>query len=266
MRGSSSLRRIGRTRIRADRHLDWEGCYNVRDLGGLRTAGGGRTRWGAVVRADALDRLAGAGWSALQAHGVRTIVDLRNDDEAATRDAAPRPPGLTTLRVPLDDIGDIDFWEPVWRERLEGSPLYYRLFLDRKPERCVAALAATARAEPGGVAVHCAGGRDRTGLVSLLLLALAGVVPEAIALDYELSTARMRRLCAARGEEDPGPAIAARLADRGTSARALLLDLLATLDAESYLRGAGLADDDLRSLRSRLLEPSSRLVGVGRAA
>ncbi len=48
-----------------DRHLDWDGCFNVRDLGGLPAAGGGVTRWGAAVRADALDELTDAGWAAL---------------------------------------------------------------------------------------------------------------------------------------------------------------------------------------------------------
>ena len=82
------------------RHLDWEGCFNARDLGGLPTAGGGRTRWGAVVRADALDGLSEAGWAALVEHDVRTVVDLRNDDEVGA-DAAPRPASVTTVRIPL---------------------------------------------------------------------------------------------------------------------------------------------------------------------
>ncbi len=189
-------------------------------------------------------------------------------------DVEPRPANLTTVRVPLDDLADTEFWEDVWSDRLEGSPLYYRPFLDRKPERCAAALAAVARAEPGGVAVHCVGGRDRTGLITLLLLALVGAVPEEIAVDYELSSTRLGRLWAVRGEQDPAPGIAERLARRGTSARALLLDLLAWLDAHSYLRSAGLADEDLSALRARLLGPStpafdpfpSHLAASGRAA
>ena len=84
-----------------DRHLDWQGCHNARDLGGLRTADGGETRWGAVVRADAPDQLSADGWAALEAHGIRTIVDLRNDDELRP-DLVDRPPGLTTLHLPLD--------------------------------------------------------------------------------------------------------------------------------------------------------------------
>jgi protein-tyrosine phosphatase len=83
------------------RHLDWDGCFNVRDLGGLPTTDGRMTRWGAMVRADALDGLSDAGWRALTEHGVRTVIDLRNDDELG-EDAAQRPASLTTVHIPLD--------------------------------------------------------------------------------------------------------------------------------------------------------------------
>ena len=93
-----------------DRHLDWQGCHNARDLGGLPTADGRATRWGAAVRADAPDQLSADGWAALEAHGIRTIVDLRNDDELRP-DLVDRPPELTTLHLPLDAIDDREFWD-----------------------------------------------------------------------------------------------------------------------------------------------------------
>src|SRR5215211_7305517 len=174
-----------------DRHLDWDGCTNVRDLGGLRTADGRAIRRGAIVRADALDRLSAVGWAALEAHGVRTVIDLRNDDERGD-DAAPRPAGLTSVHLPLDGVEDTEFWKD-WHGRPEfGTPIYYRPFLDRFPDRTAAVFRAIARAEPGGVAIHCGIGRDRTGLIVVLLLALAGVGPEEIARDYGLSEARIR--------------------------------------------------------------------------
>ena len=238
-----------------NRDLDWEGCFNARDLGGLRTVDGGKTRRRAVVRSESLDLLTPAGWSTLRAYGIRTIVDLRNDEELGP-DAEPRPLGLVTVRVPLDDLPDAEFWERAWTDELDGSPLYYRPFLERKPERCASAVRAVARAGPGGVAIHCGGGRDRTGLVALLLLALVGVAPEEIADDYELSNERLPPFWAARGEGDQRPMIEAILARRNTSARILLLELLASLDVEAYLLSASLGEADLAAVRARLLGPA----------
>ena len=240
------------SRHRVPRHLDWEGCGNVRDLGGLPTAHGAMTRRGAIVRADALDGLTAAGWEALVAHGIRTVVDLRNDDERGT-DAAPRPADITTVHVALDASEDREFWD-VWAGGPQfGTPLYYRPHLERFPERSVAALRAIARAGPGGVAFHCVGGRDRAGQVAILLLALAGVAPEAIAADYALSGERLRALYAARGEEDQSALVEAFLAQRGTTGQELVVALLAELDVEAHLRAAGLSEDDLAALRARLL-------------
>jgi len=186
-------------------------------------------------------------------HGVRTVVSLRNDDELQeATGGAPRPAKLEYARVPIDDVADTEFWARAWSEELDGSPLYYRPFLEAKPEQCAAAIAAVVRARPGGVAFHCGGGRDRTGLVTLLLLSLAGVTHDEIVADYELSNSRLRRLWAARGEADQSLEIEAILARKRTSARAVLLDLLGSLDAAAYLRDAGLHEDDLAAARARL--------------
>jgi protein tyrosine/serine phosphatase len=238
----------------ADRHLDWDGCYNVRDLGGLRTIHGRTTRWGAVVRADAPDRLTPAGWSAVKAYGIRTIIDLRNDEERPA-DTTPHAAELTTVHVPLDDPADLEFWQH-WRDSgLWATPLYYRPFLDRKPQRCAAAVAAVAHAQPGGVLVHCGGGRDRTGLITLLVLALIGVAPDDIATDYELSIDRLRLFYARAGRADASIKINELLARENTSARAAILATLASLDADAYLRTGGLTDGDLAAVRARLLGP-----------
>jgi protein-tyrosine phosphatase len=243
------LRLTGAT---AGRHLDWDGCFNVRDLGGLTASDGRETRWGAVVRADSLEQLTPAGWAALSEHGVRTVIDLRNDAERGP-DGAPRPSGVTTIHVPLDGTDDREFWD-VWDSGPQfGTPLYYRPHLDRFPERSVAAIAAIARAEPGGVVFHCAGGRDRAGQIAMLVLAVVGVAPEDIAADYALSAERLRARYAARGNEDEGTLLDAFLAGQGTSAREVILGILAGLDAEAHVRAGGLADADLAALRARLL-------------
>src|SRR5262245_61039400 len=110
-----------------DRRLTWDGCFNVRDLGGLPTADGRVIRRGAIVRADKLNGLTGAGWAALVAHGIRTAIDLRDPSEYLP-DTAPRPADLLTVELPLEDRTQTAFWEQ-WRH-VSGTPLYYRPFLE----------------------------------------------------------------------------------------------------------------------------------------
>jgi hypothetical protein len=238
---------------RTHRHLEWEGAFNVRDLGGLRTRDGRTTRRGAIVRADSLAGLTAAGWAALLEHGVRTVIDLRNDDEVGA-DLAERPESLRTVRLALDGLDDDEeFWSD-WADGPQfGTPLYYRPHLERFPGRSAAVVAAIARAQPGGVAFHCVGGRDRSGQIAMLLLALVGVPPGEIAGDYALSRPRLAALYAVRGDEDPGPELEAFLAERGTTAGDVIRATLAELDVERCLLGAGLTENDLTALRARFL-------------
>lgn len=238
------------------RHLDWDGCFNVRDLGGLPTSDGRTTRRGAVVRADDLAGLSQRGWAALTRHGVRTVVDLRNHDERQHGDASPGRERVTTVHCPLDGSEDREFWS-VWQSGPQfGTPLYYRPHLDRFPQRNGAVIAAIADAQPGGVAFHCVGGRDRAGQVALLLLAFAGVPADVIASDYALSYERLPARYAARNEEDQGPLLRSFLDEEGTTPETLIVDLLAAVDVEAYLRAACLTDDQLARLHDRLVESS----------
>jgi hypothetical protein len=194
------------------------------------------------------------GWEALTQHGVRTVVDLRNDDERQDGDAGPGRERVTTVHVPLDVNEDREFWS-VWQSGPQfGTPLYYRPHLDRFPERNAAVIAAIADAQPGGVAFHCVGGRDRAGQVTLLLLAFAGVPADVIASDYALSYERLPARYAARNEHDQGPQLRSFLEERGTTPEALIVEVLAALDVEAYLRKAGLAEEQLARLHDRLLE------------
>ena len=198
---------------------------------------------GRLIRSDALDY---ADWDAIGAYGVRTVIDLRNAEE---RGAAPQH----ELHIPLDASEDREFWD-VWASGWQfGTPLYYAPHLERFPERSAAVLKAIANAAPGGVVFHCGGGRDRAGQIAMLLLAIAGVEPEAIAADYALSAERLPALYAAHGEEDQGPLIERHLSERGTTTREVVLDTLASLDVEGMLRVGGLTDDDLAAVRARLI-------------
>ena len=222
-----------------NRVLVWDGCTNVRDLGGLSTSDGQTTRWGAVVRSDSPAKLTAAGWSALYAYGIRTILTLRTygkvEDEL---NITPRHCDLVTVQVEIEDITDKEFVQQWVTTNLWGTPLYYKDALWRWPERHAAALSAIARARPGGVLFHCIRGNDRTGIIALLLLALVGVTADELIADYELS---------------PDPYRAELLAREHSSVREAMLSALSGLDVDSYLRLGGASQADLAALRQRLL-------------
>lgn len=232
------------------RDLDWEGCFNVRDLGGLPAAGGRPTRWRSVVRADSLDHLTAAGWAAVRAYGVRTVVDLRNGDERVGEGAAERP-GVTTVHTPLETT-DPDF-RAAWGGPLRATPLFYRPLLEQFPERVAAVVRAVGQAPPGGVVVHCGIGRDRAGLATLVLLTLAGVPPHEIVADHAISTQRLGPLFAREGREDEAAIVERLLAERGTTVERVLLDTLDGLDVPERLRAGGLTEAELAAARARLV-------------
>jgi len=241
------LRRVGGL----DRFLEWDGCYNVRDLGGLRTAGGGTTRFGAVVRSDGPAKLTADGWRALWAYGIRTVVDLTEESERRA-DLSSRPAGLVEVHVPLDGDEE-EFWGPLRENGHWGTALYYAAFLERYPHRIAAAVTAVAAAGPGGVLVHCGRGRDRTGLISLMLLGLVGVGADEVFADYQLSDCD--RVIEGRlrlGLHDDTTRIAEIYAEVGATEHDTIHALLGSLDAATYLRAAGVTDDHLAAVHARL--------------
>ena len=190
-----------------DRRLHWDGCVNVRDLGGLSAGDGRQTRWGAVVRSDHPAKLTAAGWAALYAHGIRTVMTLATVGKAeAMPDTAPRPSDLTTKLVEIEDLGDKEFLTEWAATGLWCTPLYYRYALQRWPERHAAAIREVALARPGGVLIHCIGGRDRTGIISLLLLALAGVSADDIAAEFAIRLTEGLAAKQSRKKADKPPA------------------------------------------------------------
>lgn len=225
----------------SNRILTWEGCNNIRDLGGLETIDGKKTQWGAFVRGDHPSKLTEKGWSTLYEHGIRTIVSLRthglSDDHPIV---IPANSDLDVIPVEIEDLTDADFVQQWVDTGLWCTPLYYQDALRRWPERHVAALHAIAQAQTGGVLLHCGRGYDRTGIISLLLLSLVRVSPEDILADYELSVDPEREKL---------------LAERNTTTREVVFSTLATLDTETYLLEGGMTKADIRSIRARFLEP-----------
>jgi hypothetical protein len=127
------------------------------------------------VRADWLPGLSDAGREALVGYGVSLVVDLRSE-----RDVDEQPLPLPVQREPMDPRPIPAAWDwPSMREAYLALADHYRGSL-------AGALTALGSAAPP-VAVHCAGGRDRTGIACGMAQWLAGVEPEAIAADHALS-------------------------------------------------------------------------------
>ena len=224
-----------------NRTLNWEGCKNVRDLGGMDASNGAKTRWGAVVRGDHPAKLTESGWASLHEHGIRTIISLRTHgfDEKDYPVVTTPYADIDTVIVETEDVTDQEFVEKWATSELWCTPLYYQDALVRWPYRHAEALKAIAQAKPGGILFHCKRGHDRTGIVGLLLLSLVGVAPEDILADYALSIDPER-------EEI--------LANHGTTTRDVILKTVESLDAEKYLLEGGLSRADIDAIRTRFVE------------
>ncbi|ROP72769.1 tyrosine-protein phosphatase [Curtobacterium sp. PhB115] len=236
--------------VRDERTLRAEGLFNGRDLGGLPLRTGGTTPSGRVFRSEGVDRLAPAGWDALRDAGIRTVVDLRAPSERS-KDTGVRPEWLTTVVVDHDGLDDApSFWQAYWDTGLVGTPLYYGPHLRELPERTGAALQAIARAEPGGVLFHCAGGRDRTGIVALALLALADVEPEAVVEDYLVTIDNAPALLASIGVPSNEGRIDDLCAQHGTTVEGAFREAVAGFEVDRFVERSGLDASDLEALRT----------------
>jgi protein-tyrosine phosphatase len=243
------------------RTLTWDGCHNVRDLGGLPLAAGGETLYRAVVRADSLSQLTAAGWSEALGYGVARVVDLRFAEERA-RDTGERAP-VEVVHVSLfgerDPVKDQE-WEDVTRSADDLTAVFTSLYIetiDGYPAQVVRALEAIAESNGSCVAVHCFAGKDRTGIVSALLLSLAGVEDEVIIQDFAASDAGVLRLCAgwlASAEDEAERSHRTRLLTAPGAAMASLLEYLASEwgGAASYLTAHDVEPETVDDLRRRL--------------
>ena len=242
------------------RLLEWEGCLNARDLGGYATGDGRETRWGAVVRSASLAALTEAGRAALADYGVRAIVDLRLPAELADDPNPFAEPGDHGIAYT-----NVSFIDPAAAPPDAVSTLAedYLQMLDRYRQGVAEAMTAIASAPDGAVLIHCAAGKDRTGLISALLLGLAGVPDETIAADYamtaELLRHREREWLEGLEPEERAEreAMLARYAPTAEVMTAVLEGLTERFGVvEPYLLATGLGTEDLDRLRDRLVAPA----------
>lgn len=230
------------------------GTFNFRDLGGLPAAGG-TTRRGLLLRSDALTGLGDDGFQALLDLGVRTAIDLREDNERRLD-----PPTVT------DDT--VVHHRPIFAgafalEHDAGLPEVYRGVLERCGDRLAGVVGLLA--EPGALpaVIFCSAGKDRTGLVSALTLSAVGVPDDVVAEEYarteRVMSGAFRDVIVRRSVSAGLSAqnVAVKLGSPASLMRETLAGLRATHGgAAGYLRDHGLPAEALDALRSSLVAAS----------
>jgi len=176
------------------RTLDFEGCVNFRDLGGYRTADGRTVAWRRLFRADGLNKLTPADRAQLRDLGLSTVIDLRTTDEAAQRGSFPVDEvPVRYVGLPLTDVLPATEDLPAWKEAAYVATRYGAMVSDGGPV-LTEAIRVLASGDSLPAVMHCSAGKDRTGVLSALVLAFLGVPDETIVEDYALSAAAMERL------------------------------------------------------------------------
>ena len=242
------------------RRIALEGCLNFRDVGGYPTADGRRVRWGLVYRSDALHHLTAADVVCMRDDlRIRTVIDLRSTAElrADGRGALADAP-LDFHHVPLFDgpLTRPEKWAAVdtLADRYTLLAEFARVPLARVVELLAAA--------PAPAVYHCAAGKDRTGVVSAILLGVLGVPDELIVADYaatqENLDAIIDRLMATEGYQRMLAALPPDTIEAEAGTMVAFLRGIAERygSMREYARQAGVADATLDGLAARLLEPS----------
>jgi len=190
-----------------------DGAFNFRDAGGARTTSGRPIASGWLYRSGNLDTVTPAGWVALHRLGVRRVVDLRLDRELTKPPLAAPGPATMTLRAPVwggDDPGDgvlerlartggvtpSEALQAYADDKVSG----YLRIIEHEPRAIGVAVEALAGAGTDAAVLHCAAGKDRTGIIIALLLLSLGVPQEQVGRDYVssrsgISPARIARYC-----------------------------------------------------------------------
>ncbi|WP_159701161.1 tyrosine-protein phosphatase [Arthrobacter sp. 18067] len=227
-----------------DQAVRWEGAVNAWQIAGD------------VYRMGRHEWVTGTGWQQMYDDGVRTVIDLRASRERRQRDTDPEVPDHVKARIdvvhcPTEDPDHSDFSE-LFGPYLK-DPAQYGDYLQLFGEKIAAVFTAIA-ASPGKVVVHCSAGRDRSGVIALILQRLAGIGEEEIVRGYELAARGINerhRTHGAPHAHDPylsGDDLEAMLVQR----RASLRDFLGSIDAVAFLTSNGVTEVEIAAVRAKL--------------
>jgi len=260
--------------------IELDGAVNARDLAGLPTVDGRAVVPHRLIRSDNLQQLTEQDVRLLvDEYDVRAVADLRTGVEVRGEGPGPltREPAVTLQHLslfPEPDEVEVEQTDdgPIvlpWQERSDAmteeqkkrgvSGVYLR-YLDDRADSVIGALRLVADTD-GATIVHCAAGKDRTGVVVAIALTEVGVTREAIVADYAATAERIRGILerlSSRATYQNDLKVDADV-DKHTPRAVTMERLLEAIDEEfggvrAWLRSHGWTEGDAARLRARLLE------------
>ena len=240
-----------------ERLIPFETVFNFRDLGGYPAADGRTVRWRTLFRSDGLNRLRDEDRHRFADLGIATVIDLRTPAEVEAGRFALGEVGFHHL--PMFDV------MPDWEASDPDAEGYlaerYVDMLETGSDAVATTVGLLAESASYPLVFHCAAGKDRTGIVAAITLALLGVPDDVIVADYAASHEAMERLMAWAREHEgtftrtstpvPSSAVAAH-----PSTMERFLDLVRERDGsvEGLVSRLGVDAPAVERLRSNLLE------------
>jgi protein-tyrosine phosphatase len=230
--------------------------HNFRDLGGYPTNDGRHTRWRTLFRADGLYRLTPDDANIVMNLGVRTVVDLRTNNEVRERGTFPvNVHDVAYHHLPIIDATWGETQTPEFDDAVDFLVYAYREMLAEAAPRFADAINLLSQQSVLPAVFHCAAGKDRTGILAALVLGVLGVDESIIAADYGLTRSATTRLRAWARQHQPELAdLYDRMPPRFTAAdpRAMTIilnDITSRYGSvRNYVREIGVSDDAVRAL------------------
>lgn len=234
-----------------------EGAANFRDLGGYPTASGAMIRRGKIFRSGAMHRLTANDVAQLGKFNLATLIDLRSEWEVTRSAVSPLvTAGVRHRNIPIWDVDGPENEQTTARlvEQYVSmvrhcGPAFRDIFQTLTEAATCPAI------------IHCAAGKDRTGIASALILGALGASDETIIADYAITDTNLARIIILGGDtyydppDNPSPLMRAH-----PETMAAMLDAIAEIwgSIPAYLNAIGVTDEELESLSAAMLEDSPR--------
>lgn len=183
--------------IISNRHFTFDKVLNFRDIGGIRTVDGKQVKWGKIFRSGKLEKLESDEFEAMKTLGIKTVVDLRTVGEVDhAPDNIPANAGMNWVHIPISGITDEELERTNKEIRKQSAEAFdgagkmetvMERFANQGTKDFAKVFQLLLDNNNSSLVYHCTAGKDRTGLLTALILTSLGVSEEVIMQEYLLS-------------------------------------------------------------------------------